>query len=239
MTTRSPPWPPLFSAINFRLKPNTGLFQSPLTGAMQVSARPGDQWQCDITPPILARADHDAMTAWLSGSASRAEPVYLNDYKNAMPRNYPTGVTGGLTCDSTTPKCDTTGTKCDAAFSFGNPTVNGAGQTGRSLVTAGWLANATIYASTWVAFWNGTYIELHKVEFDVVANASGAATLSIIPPIRRSPAHLTEIRIDGQCAAITHRCVGEFLIKPGDPVGWQSSRGHQQISPFTALEFLR
>lgn len=239
MTTQSPPWPPLFSVVNFRLKPNTGFFQSPLTGVMQASSRPGDQWQADITPPILARADHDAMSAWLSRAASRAEPVYLNDYKNALPRNYSSGVAGALTCDSTTPKCDTTGTKCDAAFSYGNPTVTGASQVGRSLITGGWIANAPLYAGTWLAFSNGTYIELHKLESDFTADAAGAATISIIPPIRRSPADLTEIRVDGQCAAITHRCVGEFLIKPGDPVGWQSSRGHQQINMFTAVEFLR
>lgn len=239
MTTQSPPWPPLFAAINFRLKPNTGLFQSPLTGAMQVSARPGDQWQCEITLPVMARSDHDAWSAWLSRAASRAEPVYLNDYKNALPRNYLTGVTGALTCDATTPKCDTTGTKCDAAFSYGNPYVNGASQTGRSIITGGWLAAATIYAGTNFAFDNGTYIEFHKVESDATASAGGAATLSLIPPIRRSPADRTEIRVDGTCAAITHRCVGEFLIRPGDAVGWVSDPGGEQIESFTAVEYLR
>lgn len=240
MTTQSPPWPPLFAAINFRLKPNTGLFQSPLTGAMQVSARPGDQWQCEIRLPYMARADHDAWSAWLTRAASRAEPVYLNDYANNRPRNYLTGTdAGGTTCDGSTPKCDTTGTKCDAAFVFGNPTVNGASQTGRSLITTGWLANATIYAGTWLAFDNGTYVELHKVESDATASAGGAATIPIIPPIRRSPAHLMEIRVDGKCTAITHRCVGEFLIRPGDTVGWSSDPGGEQMETFTAVEYLR
>lgn len=240
MTTISPPWPPLFMTTNFRLKPNTAIFTSPLTGSMQPSARDGDQWQCDIEFPIMARADHDDWSALLSDAASSAQAIYLNDYKNARPRNYPNGTDGAITCDSAIITCDSATVKCDSAFSFGAPYVNGAGQVGRSLLTGGWLANAPIYAGTWLAFHDGVRVALHKVARPgATADSSGNASVPITPPIRRSPAHLMEIRLDGNCAAIAHRCCGEFLIVPGQPVGWTANRGHQQIDKITAIEYLR
>jgi hypothetical protein len=239
MTAVSPPWPPQFAAINWKLKANTAVFQSPLTGSMQVSARPGDQWQCEIKFPPMARADHDDWSAWVTKALSRSEAVALNDYKNSRPRNYTSGIDGALTCDSTSVKCDSTAYKADAGFSYGAPYVNGADQTGRSLVTGGWNASATLYAGTWLAFDNGTYVELHKIEATVAADSSGAATIDIVPPIRRSPSNATEIRVDGQCTALSHRCYGEFLLSPGDTVSWSTDAGMEQLDSVTAIEFLR
>ena len=171
MTTQSPPWPPKFASINCKLDPNTAVFQSPLTGAMQVSARPGDKWLFDIKFPPMEQADFEAMSAWLTRAMSRGEAVYLSDYRR--PRNYTSGVDGALTCDSTSVKCDSTAYKADTAFTYGNPYVNGASQTGRSLVTGGWNANAVLYAGMMLSFYNGTFEELHKLETAVTASSAG------------------------------------------------------------------
>lgn len=223
--------------MNFKFKPNTGLFTSPITGSMQVSSRSGDQWQCEIVFPPMSRADFDAWSAWATRQSSRAEPFYLGEYKT--PRNYPSGVNSGTKCDTTTVKCDTTTVTCDAAFGYGNPTVNGASQVGRSLITQGWTANTTIYAGTWIAFENGVFRELHKQESNVTVNGAGAATLLLTPPIRRSPAHNAEIFVDGKVSDINHRCAGEFLIAPGEAVGWSGNPQYDVLSPMIAVEFIR
>lgn len=63
--------------------------------------------------------------------------------------------------------------------------VRGAGQGGRSIVTDGWPVSATMLSA-------GDYVtigdQLLQLTADVVSNASGIATLTFEPPIRRVPA---------------------------------------------------
>lgn len=63
--------------------------------------------------------------------------------------------------------------------------VQGAGQTGRSIVTDGWPASTTaLSAGDYVTINN----QLLQLTANVTSNASGVATLTFEPPIRTAPA---------------------------------------------------
>lgn len=73
------------------------------------------------------------------------------------------------------------------------PLVNGASQTGRSLITDGWKASSTVLLA-------GDYIQvgtqLFMVTTDATSDASGNATLDIWPAIRSSPADNTTVTVE-------------------------------------------
>jgi hypothetical protein len=68
--------------------------------------------------------------------------------------------------------------------------VKGAGQTGESLVTDGWLSNE-LKAGDFISI--GT--RLHTVMADVT-HTGGTATISIYPPLRASPADNATVEIN-------------------------------------------
>lgn len=67
----------------------------------------------------------------------------------------------------------------------GTPRVNGANQTGRSLITDGWPNSVTALRA-------GQYVtvgdQLLQLTANVTSNGSGQATLTFEPPLRSSPA---------------------------------------------------
>lgn len=68
----------------------------------------------------------------------------------------------------------------------GTPRVNGASQTGRSIITDGWTAGSAIYkAGDWIQFDGDD--KVYMVTADATADGSGNATISIFPSLRRSP----------------------------------------------------
>lgn len=74
------------------------------------------------------------------------------------------------------------------ASSLGTPLVNGAGQTGYSLVCDGFTAGVTIPAGTPFSFTAGSRTMLHMTRVAATANGSGQVTLPIGPLLRASPA---------------------------------------------------
>ena len=65
----------------------------------------------------------------------------------------------------------------------GTPVINGAGQTGKELITDGWTGLATVLeAGEWVSIGN----ELHQVLEQVTADSGGAATLQLWPKITKA-----------------------------------------------------
>jgi hypothetical protein len=71
----------------------------------------------------------------------------------------------------------------------GTPIVQGASQTGSSLVTDGWPVSATVMqAGDFFSLGSGADIRLYQVSADAVSNGSGVATLTFHPPLRSSPA---------------------------------------------------
>jgi hypothetical protein len=69
----------------------------------------------------------------------------------------------------------------------GTPLVNGADQTGRSVVTDGWDASITIFkAGDFLKFAN--HDKVYKVVTDATSDGSGDSTITIEPPLVTSPA---------------------------------------------------
>ena len=70
----------------------------------------------------------------------------------------------------------------------GSPLVNGASQTGRSVITDGWNASITIFkAGDFCKFAN--HDKIYVVSADATSNGSGASTISIEPALITSPAN--------------------------------------------------
>lgn len=104
------------SSIEWRLDSNTQQFTSPLSGATQTLALPGQRWSFTFTYPYISRANADAVsvfTAQLRGMAGR--------FKTGNPaRSTPLGT------------------------ATGTPVVAGASQLGISLATSGWTASTLV-----------------------------------------------------------------------------------------------
>ena len=73
----------------------------------------------------------------------------------------------------------------------GTPLVNGASQTGFTLVTDGWTPSITgiLLASDYIQLGSGTTQRLYKVVEDADSDTGGNCTLEIFPELRESPAN--------------------------------------------------
>ncbi|MGE0270294.1 MAG: hypothetical protein AB7M05_08900 [Alphaproteobacteria bacterium] len=157
------PASPAFKTSKFGLRSNTITFESPLSGSVQTLEMPGARWTASYELPPMKRATAAAWQAFFVRLRGQAGRFYGYDPDARAPQGVATGT----------------------------PLVNGASQTGSSLITDGWSVSVTgiLKAGDYVAFDTGvTSRELHMVVEDVNSNASGEATLSIEPPIRISPA---------------------------------------------------
>jgi hypothetical protein len=96
----------------------------------------------------------------------------------------------------------------------GTLVVNGGSQSGTSLVCDGATANVSNYlrAGDYISFNN----ELHMVVADANSDAGGNVTLSIAPPIRKTPA-------DDTIIAYTSPVSGVFML--AGPASWDTQLG--------------
>lgn len=78
----------------------------------------------------------------------------------------------------------------------GTPLVNGASQTGSSLITDAWSASYAIPMGKWVSVSVSSLVYLYQVTAAVTASAPGAATLAIRPMLRASPADNAALNIN-------------------------------------------
>lgn len=132
-------------------------------------------WEGQISFPPMTRYSHDAWSAWISACRGPLNTFLIGDPKAKLPKGCATGA----------------------------PVVNGAGQTGYSLLTRGWTPNTTSILMF------GDHIQigyrLHKLSDSVDSDESGNATLPIWPPLRDLPADGTTI--------LTRNCKGLFKLK--------------------------
>ena len=74
--------------------------------------------------------------------------------------------------------------------------VAGAGQSGDTLVTSGWDAEAlALEAGDFFSLGTGSDMRLHMITEDVVADASGVAVLTFTPRLRQAPVDLSPVEI--------------------------------------------
>ena len=215
MTAQSPPWPPPIMTMDFILASNAGEFRSKLTQKSQGLIRAGARFEFAVEFHLL---EESRMKDWLGFMAKVQDEnltFYWSLYPLGMPANYPTSVAAA-----------------------GTPLVNGASQTGRSLITDGWTAAAVLKRGDALAFDNDWYRELHLVTADATADGSGNMTIPISPAIHRSPANNAAVLIDGHTATASARCACEVSFADYRQTGW-SLRTFQATRALKLVEALR
>lgn len=145
--------------LEFALVSNTVTHTSPLSGAEQTIEFPGARWRFTFSMDNLTEADTALLQAFLVKLRGRAGRFYMHNMARPTPRGIATGT----------------------------PLVNGASQTGTTLITDGWTPSTTgiLKAGDFIGV-NG---ELKMVVADANSDSGGNATLTFEPPLRASPAN--------------------------------------------------
>lgn len=141
-----------------------GVSKSLFTGAEQVHAHQGQWWEADISLTALERSDAAGVTAWFASLNGREKTIVFGDPAAATPRG-------------------------TASSAPGVPLVDGASQTGASLLCKGGPNTATGYllAGDYVQLGTGSSSRLHMVLEDVTTDGAGGFTLNLWPNLRVSP----------------------------------------------------
>lgn len=149
-------------AIELRATNAVAYSRSPFTFAGQAFAYPGQMWQADVTLPPMKRADAEQWVAWLVSLRGQLGTFLMGD---------PIGETA-------------------RGVATGTPLVNGANQTGGSLIIDGATNSVTgwLKAGDYIQLGSNGASRLHKVLADANSNGSGGVTLDIWPHIRTAPA---------------------------------------------------
>ena len=151
--------------IAFTAENAVAISQSPFTYAQQVVSHPGQRWGASISLPPMKRQDAEYWVAFLLSLKGQAGTFLLGDPNCVAPQG----------SAKTTP---------------GTPLVNGASQTGDTLVIDGLPTNVTGYLlpGDYIQLGGASSTTLHKVLTQVNTSVSGVATLDIWPNIRTAPA---------------------------------------------------
>tara|TARA_R110000765_G_scaffold141381_7_gene242258 strand:+ start:1008 stop:1577 length:570 start_codon:yes stop_codon:yes gene_type:complete len=155
-----------------RQNSNVAVAKSPFTGSEQVHAHQGQWWDADISVTPSEAANARPITAWFASLNGREKTVLFGDPAAATARG----------SASTTP---------------GTPLVNGASQTGGSLICDGGPNAATGYLleGDYIQVDTGSASRLHMVLEDVNTDGSGDFTATIWPNIRTSPTENAAITV--------------------------------------------
>lgn len=145
------------AVCRFSLVPNTQRFESPLNRTVQTVELPGARWTATLEFRGISHADARTLKAFFAQLRGMAGRFYLGDYSHRTP----------------------------AGSAAGTPLVNGASQTGSSLITDGWTPSQSNLLLP------GDYIgvngELKIITAACSSDGSGNATLTFEPPLRAAP----------------------------------------------------
>lgn len=146
----------LVKSVARSLAATVAVTQSPFTGTRQVQDWGGEWWQYDIEMALLQGRNGQRLSAFL---AQLGGPRGTFLFTDPSIRNTVIGAT---------------------------PLVNGAGQSGNSLITDGWGATG-LKAGDFFSLGADAATRLYQVTADVVP-AGGAATVQFVPRLRSAPA---------------------------------------------------
>ena len=134
-----------------------GVTESPWTGYQQTQRNQGQRWIFDVTLPTMVRADAAKWEAFFLSLNGREGTFTMGDVRGATPLG--------------------TGT--------GSMQVNGASQSGQSLIIDGCTPSITgiLKANDWVQLGSGLTARLYRQLVDVNSDGSGNATLTLWPRI--------------------------------------------------------
>lgn len=155
-----------FVTSSFNLLWNTQTFGNGVTQQMQRKSTSGARWTATYTIRPMKRADYAEWQAFFATLQGRLNTFNAYDPNGTSPRGVGTGT----------------------------PLVNGASQTGTSLITDGWTSGQTGIMK------KGDYFsvngELKIMTSDVNSDGSGNATLTFQPPLRNSPDNNAPITVN-------------------------------------------
>jgi hypothetical protein len=155
--------PTTFGASSFTidLVKAVAVSESPFNFSQQVQEHPGEAWEISFVLNLLNRDQSEDYNAFILKLGGRLG-------------SFTTTIAG-----SETPRGVATGT----------PVVNGADQTGRTLITDGWTVSTTniLKAGDFIQIGTGSSTRLHKVLDNVDSDAGGNATFDIAPKIVTAP----------------------------------------------------
>lgn len=141
--------------------------RDPFTGTQQLQAYPWGQWSVAIDLPPMQDAEANDWQGFLASLQGRLGSFLLED-----PAHVRQGAGGGT------------------------PLVNGADQTGLTLVTDGWTPSTTVLKrGDRIQIGSAASSELKIMMADGVSDGSGNATLDIWPRVRTSPGNNTAVII--------------------------------------------
>jgi hypothetical protein len=167
------PTVPGFSRIVLKPRNVVGMSSSPFTLQQQTYLFPGEYWELELTLPPMKRAAAEAWITFLLSLRGQSGTFYFQATAFSTPRGVATGT----------------------------PLVNGAGQTGVSLITDGWTPSTTgiLKAGDFLSVYSGSSSinRLYKNLTDVNSDSGGNATFNIWPRLRESPPDNTPVVVNG------------------------------------------
>lgn len=156
MATITFPSTPAPSGMTWRLIQPAQNNISGWTGARQVLASGRGWWECSVSlPPMVGEASVAPWRAFFAALQGSAKDFQLPVNELAQ------------------------------SSSSATPQVNGASQTGRSIVTDGWPVSSTVLPAGMYVTINNQLLQLTA---NITSNSSGQATISVAPAVRVSPA---------------------------------------------------
>ena len=174
----------------FGLKRNQAAFESEFSRKISIHCHAGgktDRWEGLYTTPTLSLADVRVFRSFITQLKGQIGTFKAFNPDKKLPSTY---VQANLTGDSTTVSADDTTNTVDSGSFPGAGKVNGASQSGRSLITKDWPASSTVLKA-------GDHIQVETrffmVTADVVSDVNGAVTINIEPPLRESPADNAQV----------------------------------------------
>lgn len=190
--------------INWQSKSLVSVSQSEFTGAQEVQVHGGGAgwWEGVVSiAPLNTIAESDEWVSFLISLNGREGTFLMGDPLKTAPRG----------------------------TALGTPLVNGASQTGVSLITDGWTASQTgvLLAGDLIQVGTGSLSRLHMVKEDADADGSGNSTIEIFPNLRESPS-------DGSAITISSP-VGKFRLS-SDTSSWDITHPNITNLSFAILE---
>jgi len=186
----------LVNSLVVGLITNAKVSISPLTGAIQKAARGGQRWHFQLALNNLQGNDRALLQSFLAKLDGPVNDFTVHDHSYTRQGNV-----------------------------GGTPLVNGASQTGSSLIIDGCTGSITdwLMEGDQFSFTNGTFNELKIMTADADTDSGGNTTLNFKPPIRISPANNATI--------VTTDPLGEFYLADNEN-GWNNKPGGSIMSDF-------
>lgn len=157
----TPPAEPPYTMASFNPTAAVAAGESPFTREQQLQVHPGELWIFTLGLPPMSRAEAQPWEATL---------LALNGQEGSILLGYPTRETPLGSVD-------------------GTPLVDGAGQSGRTVQTKGWTADASgvLLRGDMIGFGSDLTARMHMVVQDVNADPAGDAAIEIWPRLRYAP----------------------------------------------------